>query len=401
MYSRLFAVALLGITFLYTVGFGLDKIPPASEWTEHGIIIPRGDPDAWDGSDAAMVIGLTMKDNVFYCYYTRGFRGCWEAERKGSHTSIGLATSRDGRTWEKHQDNPLMIPHDFVDVHAHEEGIRHAIIRYEPQLEKFFGYFGVEDPGGKSSCPYMQRNSCDCNISVDAYVYAAESYDGLEWVNKGLVEGVFNAEGRENYPRAYLYSDSTYYLWTMRNEGGSNGSVSSGQNPQAMDELKFGFYDWASETGEQCDAFLHDDGTTVSIIAKSTDDWHKGGFRIGTSTLDDITQVEWGDGWFPRSSGFQHGKLLKGPKEWMLVTTENDLADIVLITAPRADIVKVKHGRRGERRRNIGVGRRQVYTLRGQTTSAKALRTRPASVYIDDRSDDCKTNDLIILGGKD
>lgn len=115
----------------------IDQIPPKEEWTYHGIAIPRGGSAEWDGGTGAMIAGLSKKGETYYMYYLRGFRGCWEADRKGSHTAVGLATSIDGENWTRYEANPVMVPQDFIKVTAHEEGIRHGATRFVEDLNRF------------------------------------------------------------------------------------------------------------------------------------------------------------------------------------------------------------------------------------------------------------------------
>ena len=76
-----------------------------NEWTNHGRIV-----EDLGRIYRRAIGGLTKKGETFYLYYNRGWRGTWEANRKGSHTAIGLATSTDGVNWTKHPANPIMIP---------------------------------------------------------------------------------------------------------------------------------------------------------------------------------------------------------------------------------------------------------------------------------------------------
>ena len=315
----------------------IDELPPQSAWKEHGIILPKGKANAWDGSDAVMPGGLTKKGDTYYFYYLRGFRGCWEAKRKGSHTSLGLATSKDGRNWKKHSANPLLKPHDFVNVFAHEHGIRHASIKYVPELKKFIGYVGIEDPRNRSNtCGYMEKSAknCKCNVEVDASIYGIESTDGINWKTKGIVSGVYN--GAENYPRSFIYKDGVFTVWSMRSQGGENHSVSSGKNWLKLKGLKYNLWKWNKTLGEHASSHLHNDGNTVSLIVKITESWNHGGYRIGKTTLSNPTKIEWGPVWMNAKTTYQHGKIIKTDKEWLMVTTKKDIHQLVVLSAPLA-----------------------------------------------------------------
>jgi hypothetical protein len=317
-------------------------VPSAPGWTYHGIIVDRGAPDAWDGSTGALIAGLTQKKDTYYMYYLRGFRGRWEPDRKGSHTSVGLATSTDGIHWSKHPD-PVMIPHDFLDpVTSHEEGIRHGAIRYVPELGKFIAYLGIDvaaQPSTNSS-PYRVFEQGRGDVEVDSHIYYAESDDGIHWSPKGRVEGAWNRPGDETTARAFLYHNGTYFLWAQKAQGrtelGQSIYVSSGTDPLRLDE-KARLYAFKNSPlpNELNDVYLQPDGKTVTLLVKTETDWHEGGLALGTSSLTNLVEQGHWESFFPKAEKIWHGKIHHDAKQnrWLMVTVQNDLRDIVAYTA--------------------------------------------------------------------
>ena len=70
-----------------------------------------------------------------------------------------MATSTDGRTLAKHPSNPVLILTISQMVSSHEEGIRSGYVRYVPELGKFIGFFGAEDPAGPQTVDHMEMGA--------------------------------------------------------------------------------------------------------------------------------------------------------------------------------------------------------------------------------------------------
>ena len=284
----------LVLLFSHGIAYALDTIPEdISAWTERGVVLKSGAAESWD-EKAFLVkpVGFYKKDNIYYMYYLAGSEGCWDEHADTRHQAIGLATSTDGVNFTKYAGNPVLKPHDFVAVHSHEEGIRTATIRYLPEKGMWLGYFGVESPGGTDTCPFMGSTSqCKCNISVDAFIYAATSTDGKNWTVQGEVTGVYNENGQENYADDFQYRNGQYYLWSHRAQGGQTHHASKGSDYMNLTSL--------GEIPELCwgwsviHTFLHDDGKTVTPVydsgggcAPSNDNLY-----FGTTSLDNMTTV--------------------------------------------------------------------------------------------------------------
>lgn len=286
-------MALTGM-FLFLVSAavraGLDAIPEdLGTWTEQGSVLTGGGSGAWDENLNKTIgpHGFGKVGDTYYLFYQAGFSGCWNDT--GSHGSMGLATSSDGINFTKHGSNPLLSPHDFLPVSSHEEGIRLFTVQYVSALAKWVGYFGVESPGGSQTCSYMQE-SCDCNIEVDAYVYRAESSDGVNWTVIGEVSGANSSPGHENYPADFQYVDGTYYLWTVKAQGGYAQSISSGTDPSNLTylgEITGLDFGWSA-----LKTFVHNDSNTVTLIYNphSNDDEASTELKMATQYLDgDLT----------------------------------------------------------------------------------------------------------------
>jgi len=267
----------------------LDVIPDdLAEWTEVGEIITET-PGAWD-EKSLQIFGIVKLSGTYYLYYGSGFDGCWDQHADVAHKSVGLATSSDGINFTKHPASPVLIPHDFVPVSAHEEGIRLARIRWIEDLGKFVGFFGVEDPGGPDTCPYGATSGCDCNISVDAFVYTASSVDGINWTPEGEVSGAYNQDGNESYGSAFEYASGNYYLWSHYASGGHTFHASKGTDNTSLTEL--GVVPELNFGWSPLETFLHDDNNTVTFIYVPNGPEYEGDeLRFGTCTLDEPTVV--------------------------------------------------------------------------------------------------------------
>lgn len=315
--------------------FAADSIPPWTSWTDRGTVIAKGAAGDWDGSDGALIVGLTRKDNTLYLFYNRGWRGCWEADRKGSHTALGVATSTNGTTWTEYSGNPVLKPHDFKNVSSHENGIRHGVIHYIPSLGKFRAYFGIDGTTSESqTCNYMQ--SCSgCDVSVDAIIYAAESNDGYTWTNLGIVANVGNANGRENHAKALVTAGSTFYLYTFASDA-KNAYMYSGTNWKSFSSSQF-MYTFSTAVGEFQEAYLHTDGSTITLFARADNDWTHGGWDMTTTTTSNAGAVGTWTNFIPiNASVINHGKILRDTtlNMWILATMTNDLDNINVFTAP-------------------------------------------------------------------
>jgi hypothetical protein len=257
-------ILMLAALLMHNIAHGIDAIPEnMSGWTEQGVVLTDGPSGAWDEKNFVnRPIGFEKKDGMYYLYYNAGSEGCWNQHADTRHQSVGLATSTDGKNFTKFAGNPILIPHDFVNVSSHEEGIRGGAIRFVPEMNKWLGYFGVESPGGSQSCPFMGSSSeCGCNISVDASVFAATSDDGTSWTVQGAVSGAYNSSGIENYPNDFHVINGTYHLWTHRAEGGNSTSFSSSSNYMSLTPRGS-----VSVCNRLSRTFLHDDNSTVTLF---------------------------------------------------------------------------------------------------------------------------------------
>ena len=281
---------------LTPLAYALDIIPEdISAWTEKGGVLSTTSSITWEEQNQIAVIGVSKVNGTYYLFYLAGFDGCWNSDGDSNHQSVGLATSTDGINFTKYVSNPVLKPHDFVPVSSHEEGIRTGYVQYVPSKSKFYGYFGVESPGGQSSCDFGGGSAlCECNIEVDAAVYLATSDDGINWVVDGAVSGTYAAPGNEVYASGWVHDGTNFGLYITTAQGGSNKAASKGVDPLNLNELgdvpvlRFG---WSG-----VDAYLHDDNNTITLIYEPDGGTHPGvkndNLYFATTHLDDMMNVQ-------------------------------------------------------------------------------------------------------------
>lgn len=296
----------------------LDNIPEdISSWAEQGIVLSTSPSIAWEEQDQIAVIGASNVNGTYYLFYLAGFDGCWNSDGDSNHQSVGLATSTDGINFTKSTNNPILIPHDFLAVGSHEEGIRTGYIRYLPSKGKFYGYFGVESPGGNNDCAFGGASaSCGCNVGVDAAVYLATSSDGIGWTIDGAVNGTYSAQGNEVYASGWVHNGTNFGLYVTTAEGGQDKAASSGSDPLNLTEsggvpgLDFG---WSG-----VDTYLHDDNNTITLIYEPDGGTHSGknndNLYFATSHLDNMTSIQ--NERVVTSSGDERNIIFRDGNEW-------------------------------------------------------------------------------------
>lgn len=319
-----FITSLLFITFS-SLCCALDTIPEdLSKWEEKGTIL-ESDPNLfWENKLKIGIAGSAKVGTTYYLFYLAGFNGQWKEHGGSNHQSLGVATSQDGITFKKHTNNPVLTPHVFVPVSAEEEGIRTAFVQYVPSEKQFYGFFGVESPGGKNTCPFRDGALgwiswfCKGNIEVDSAVYLATSFDGLNWDVKGAVDGAYRKKGHEVYASGWVHDGTKFHLYITTAEGGLNKKASSGDKPLNLKELgeaKELQWGWSG-----INTFLHDDNNTVTLIYDPKGGKHPGTenehLYFATTTLDDMTVIQ-NERAIPGTKGVQSKHaILKDDHEW-------------------------------------------------------------------------------------
>lgn len=88
--------------------FAQDSPPPLEvDFTMYSgnPVLSRGDADAWDGSDGLVFAPHVIEYNdMYYMFYSAA------DNEQGRPNAIGLATSEDGITWTKYENNPILAP---------------------------------------------------------------------------------------------------------------------------------------------------------------------------------------------------------------------------------------------------------------------------------------------------
>ncbi len=295
--SRCLLVAVIALFFPIQT-YALDVIPDnLSAWTEKGIVLQGNTGTAWEGKGDIGLAGVSKVGGTYYMHYLSGFDGCWNSAADVNHQSLGLATSTNGINFTKHSGNPVLKPHNFVPVSSHEEGIRTGYIHYLPSKGKFYGYFGVESPGGSQTCNFLGGGQCGCNIEVDAQVFLATSVNGTSWTVEGLVNGAYAQGGHEVYAAGWVFNGSNFGLYITKAQGGLNKSASRGSNPLNLNQLgTVGALEWGYAG---LDAYLHDDNNTITLMynpVNRTNTGHPGANNdytyFATTHLNNMTTIQ-------------------------------------------------------------------------------------------------------------
>ncbi|WNM64001.1 hypothetical protein [Candidatus Nitrospira neomarina] len=313
---------LVGIIILSITGqaFAVDTIPEKlSGWTEKGIVLQNSSNIAWENKPGIAVSGIAKVGGIYYLHYLAGFDGCWNNDGDVNHQALGLATSTDGVNFTKFSGNPVLKPHNFVPVHAHEEGIRTAYIKYLPSKGKFYGYFGVESPGGSQTCDFGANGpsySCGCDTGVDAQVFLGTSVDGKNWTVEGAVGGTYATNTHEVYAADWVYNGSQFGLYVTVAEGAMGKFASRGSNPLSLSEL--GGVSALAWGWSGLDAYLHDDNNTVTLIYNPYGGNHPGvnndNLYFATTSLNDMKNIQ--NERVITTSGELQNKIFRDGNEW-------------------------------------------------------------------------------------
>lgn len=143
-------------------------VPAQADWVDCGQILAQGAEGDWDrflwGGFANTVV---KKDGVFYLYY-QGASGYDEEQGTVTQRAIGVATSADGFTFTKHEQNPVLTwsPKNHLEEGAVSGG-------------------GFLDGRGNVNI-YYGANSWVTGERVNANGRLAISSDGFTFVDQGI-----------------------------------------------------------------------------------------------------------------------------------------------------------------------------------------------------------------------
>jgi hypothetical protein len=180
-------------------------LPETSDWTDHGPIFDRGDLGDWDlllwGGFGGSVV---KKGGVYHLYY-QGARGYRVSPDEGpTWRAIGVATSLDGLSFEKHPGNPVL---EWNPTPSAEEGAvsTAALLTGTEEITLFYG--------ANSEAGSAEWVSSDARIAV--------SGDGLEFEDVGIAlnhrsPGLWGS-GDELSPIAALKEGGRWILYYIPN----------------------------------------------------------------------------------------------------------------------------------------------------------------------------------------
>ena len=149
-------------------------IPPASAWTDHGMVVdaaPFG--SGWDTLfEGITPATLIKKDNLYYLYYIGADNYIAQKDNIGpSHRSVGVATSTDGVRWTKYSGNLVLT---FSSSGNPEEGAvsTGVTVGTDGIFRAFYGTNIASTP---------------TTPQVNANVRLATSSNGLSFSDQGIV----------------------------------------------------------------------------------------------------------------------------------------------------------------------------------------------------------------------
>ncbi|MBX3011206.1 MAG: family 43 glycosylhydrolase [Caldilineaceae bacterium] len=173
-------------------------------WTPHAPVLPAGPLGAWDecGNWAPDIIEV---DGLYYCYYT--------GSDTNNNQAIGLATSTDLFHWEKHSQNPVVVPGPWSDQQiGRDVAGRDAMVFADQPRQRYLLYYTATMADGR------------------ACLALAQSTDLIHWEDRGPTY----IEEDRSYNRlesAYLVEhDGRYYLFYSA----KGGPKSKGFSPTAF-----------------------------------------------------------------------------------------------------------------------------------------------------------------------
>ena len=254
--------ALMGILLLSGVSIthALDVVPDdPGEWTEREVVVEKGDDGSWEenGKQGVILTDVRKVDGTYYLFYVGAQKGCgWGGPE---NSAIGLSTSSDGIDFTKHPGNPVIKAEQAVYVSSWEHGVRTATFVHNGS--HWLGFVAMDHSGNKTPGS-KPESEWACDVGVDATIFAFTSDDAVTWSLKGEVGGVHN-QG-EMQAGAIEYLNGTYYFWLQQASPNMKQAASKGS-----DYMNFTWQGWIDDLHfgwSECEAFIHDDDETVTLI---------------------------------------------------------------------------------------------------------------------------------------
>jgi hypothetical protein len=142
-------------------------------WTPHDPVLPAGPAGAWDemGNWAPDII---EKNAIFYCFYTGS--DC------NNNQAIGLATSTNLFQWDKHPNNPVVMPGPWSDHQVGRDVAgRDAMVYHDGARNRYLLYYTATMADGRACLALAQ--SSDLIHWADlgpTYIEEDRTYNRLE-----------------------------------------------------------------------------------------------------------------------------------------------------------------------------------------------------------------------------
>lgn len=181
------------VTALHETAIAQEIPFPLDEWDDHGIVLSPSD-SGWDcfTTDGFGVGGIVKKDGVYYLYYT-GSSGPRVSDGGPADRAIGVATSVDGASFTKHENNPII---------THQPSVGH-----ENQEEEGCITLSVTLGDGGDFVIYYGALTANGSTSVQSDIHLSTSSDGLNFTDHGVViPNTVDGGGDEVWPVGLLHA---------------------------------------------------------------------------------------------------------------------------------------------------------------------------------------------------
>jgi predicted GH43/DUF377 family glycosyl hydrolase len=143
------------------------------QFTRLGPVLDTGAPGSFDARWVVLPHVVEMEPGLWHLYYTAN---CGKGEGLAAFPGLGLAVSRDGKTWEKHNENPILSPTGRAGEPDRYGIAGGSVIR-------------ARLPGGKTEwrfyytgCPSL---GTDLFLNQQKTICYAVSPDGVHWERMG------------------------------------------------------------------------------------------------------------------------------------------------------------------------------------------------------------------------